>query len=913
MKKRIGFALLAALALQINEVRSQDLWPTVTKEMKPWTRWWWMGSAVDKANLTRELDALQKVGFGGVEITPIYGAKGYEGRYVPFLSDTWLELLQHTVDRSNTLGTGVDINLGTGWPFGGPQIEPKDAATRVFLDEHIVKKGDKLQFPLKVSDSKQQFYHLQSLRAFDAAGNETNLDSYIQHNEGTWEAPGDVTVIALFSGRTRQQVKRAAPGGEGYTLDHLGKSSVQSYFDRFRHAFNNKQIGVRAFFNDSYEVYGANWTDEFLSSFEQLKGYKLQDHLWDLAGKSDNKDKQARVKSDYREIVDDLLTNNFLVPFTQFANHYGAISKNQAHGSPGNLIDLYASTDIAEVETFGSSKFSIPGLQRDSADVRNVDPDPMMLKFASSATHLSGKRLTSSETFTWLTEHFKTSLSQMKPEVEQLFLSGVNHVFYHGTTFSPQDVPYPGWLFYASVNFTTNNSFWDHLSGLNGYITRVQSVLQTTRPDNELMVYWPVYDIWNDASGLMLTLGVHHVDRWMHQSDFYKQSVLLQRRGYSFDFVSDKFIAQSAASDQGVRTAAGKNNYKAIYVPSAKYFSEVTMENLLRLASEGATVVFQTLPEDVPGFADYEIRKAKLQTLIDQLGFEQGNPHQYTSFGKGKVYLTTDVHSALETEKLYGERLARAGLQFVRRVANGETFYYVVNHGKNTVDDVLRLNTEGQKYTLLDPQTGESFNIPVDKRSIRVQIKPGYAWIIKVSDRAPALADVKYQDQLREELALTAPWQVSFISGGPQLPKKQTIQRLSSWTTWNEAAAKFAGTAAYENSFELQFNDTKSYLLQLGKVGESARVFVNGVEAGLVWAHPFELDISKYLKKGKNTLRVEVANLMANRIRDLDQRKVEWRNYHEINFVNIDYKNFDASDWKLMESGLLGPVKLFSF
>ena len=913
MKKRIGIALLATLLLQLNETRSQALWPTVTKEMKPWTRWWWMGSAVDKPNLSRELDAMQKVGFGGVEITPIYGAKDYEKRYVPFLSDNWMAMLQHTVSHSNGLGMGVDINLGTGWPFGGPQIQPKDAATRVFLDEHTLKKGEKLHFPLKVSDSKQQLYHLQSLRAFDSTGEETNLDNYIQNKQGTWESPNNVTIIALFSGRTRQLVKRAAPGGEGYTLDHLGSKPVQVYFDRFRQVFGNNKIGVRAFFNDSYEVYGANWTDEFLTSFEQLKGYRLQDHLWHLSGKSDNKDKQARVKSDYREVVDHLLTHNFLVPFTQFANQHGAISKNQAHGSPGNLIDLYASTDIAEVETFGSSKFNIPGLRRDASDVRNVDPDPMMFKFASSASHLVGKPLTSSETFTWLTEHFKTSLSQMKPEVEQLFLNGVNHVFYHGTTFTPKDVPYPGWLFYASVNFTTNNSFWDHLLGLNQYVTRVQSVLQTTQPDNELLVYWPVYDIWNDANGLMTTLSVHHVDRWLHKSPFYKQSMLLQQRGYSFDFVSDKFIAQSNASDAGIRTAAGKNTYKVIYVPSATYFSEVTMENLLRLANEGAIVIFQTLPEDVPGYADHKNRKAKLKALINQLGFGEDNPHQYTSLGKGKIYLTTDVHSALETEKIYGERLARVGLQFTRRVSADETFYYIVNHGRNTVDEVLRLNTEGQKYYLLDPQTGQAFNIPVDKRSIRVQIKPGYAWVIKVSDRSVVVPDFRYRNQLQEEVAFDAAWQVSFISGGPQLPKKQTVQTLSSWATWNDTAAKFAGTAAYETTFELNSDREKSYFLQLGRVAESARVFVNGVEAGLLWAHPFELDITKHLKSGKNTLRIEVTNLMANRIRDLDRRKVEWRNYHEINFVNIDYKNFDAGNWSLMESGLIGPVKLFSF
>jgi len=54
----------------------------------------------------------------------------------------------------------------------------------------------------------------------------------------------------------------------------------------------------------------------------------------------------------------------------------------------------------------------------------------------------------------------------------------------------------------------------------------------------------------------------------------------------------------------------------------------------------------------------------------------------------------------------------------------------------------------------------------------------------------------------------------------------------------------------------------------------------------------------------------EVTNLAANRIRDLDRRGVPWKNFHEINFVNIDYKPFDASEWLLAPSGLLGPVRL---
>lgn len=913
LKKKI-FTLLLAGSLTSFQAIAQDLWPQVTKEMKPWTRWWWMGSAVDKPNLERELNLINQAGFGGVEITPIYGAKGFEKRYINFLSDKWMDMLKVTTDHSSKLGMGVDMNLGTGWPFGGSFVTQEQAATKFFLDEVDLKKGEKLKFPLHVSDKKQTYSKPQALRAFKTNGEEINLDAYLRANEGEWIAPEDVKLLALFSGRTRQQVKRAAPGGEGFTVDHLGQESAQSYLNYFVNSFTGKDLNVRSFFNDSYEVYGANWTDSFLAEFERIKGYKLQNHLLAFSGKGENKDKEARIKSDYREVISLCLKNNFLVPFTKFANTHGALSRNQAHGSPGNLIDLYASTDIAECETFGSSFFDIPGLRRDKEDIRNVDPDPMMFKFASSATHLSGKKYTSAETFTWLTEHFKTALSQAKPEVEQLFLSGVNHVVYHGTTFTPQDVAFPGWLFYASTNFVTNNSFWDHLPGLNSYVTRVQSVLQSGKADNELLIYWPVYDVWHDTKEAFKTLSVHHVDEWLHPTSFYKQSIRLQRQGYSFDFISDAFISQSKVLDNKVVTAENSNPYKAIYVPETKYFSVNTFKNLLRLAEAGATIIFESLPSDIEGYDSYDSRQKELAEHITLLKFKEDVPNQYTKYGKGKIYLTKDVTSALETEQLFGERLTRAGLKFTRRIIGNDNYYYIVNHSKKDIDQVFALNNLKTHYTLLDPQTGKVFNLPHHDDFIRMQIPSGYAWIVIASNENKADKSYPYIDKLQEESSFNTPWKLSFIKGGPQLPKAESLPKLSYWTALNKSSLNsFSGTGAYETIIDFTKKEGKSYLLQLGNVGESARVIINGKEAGILWAHPYQIEVGEFLQNGKNIVRIEVANLMANRMRDLDERKVKWKNYHEINFVNINYKEFDASQWKVLDSGLQGPVKLLSY
>ena len=91
---------------------------------------------------------------------------------------------------------------------------------------------------------------------------------------------------------------------------------------------------------------------------------------------------------------------------------------------------------------------------------------------------------------------------------------------------------------------------------------------------------------------------------------------------------------------------------------------------------------------------------------------------------------------------------------------------------------------------------------------------------------------------------------------------------------------------------------------------ESAKVWINGKYVGLLWSIPYQARVGKFLQAGTNTITIEVANLMANRIRYMDRNGITWRNYHEINFVNINYKNFDASNWKVQPSGLEGPVQL---
>ena len=119
-------------------------WPSITHQTKPWTRWWWQGSAVEPASLTAQLEALKAAGIGGVEITPIYGVRGTEDRFIPYLSDAWMKMLDYTLREARRLDLGVDMATGTGWPFGGPWVGDSMSARTIAHKTWILSAGERL-------------------------------------------------------------------------------------------------------------------------------------------------------------------------------------------------------------------------------------------------------------------------------------------------------------------------------------------------------------------------------------------------------------------------------------------------------------------------------------------------------------------------------------------------------------------------------------------------------------------------------------------------------------------------------------------------------------------------------------------------------------------------------------------------
>ena len=845
-------------------------WPEITKENKPWTRWWWPGSGVDQASLTRQLEQFAAAGLGGVEITPIYGAKGYEDRYIDFLSPKWVEMLAHTGREAQRLGLGVDMATGTGWPFGGPWVPPADAAQKAVLN---------------------------------SAGQ-------------------------LVAEPTKQLVKRPAPGGEGFVLDPYSPDALGRYLATFDEAFTANKLPrglIRGQFHDSFEYYGANWTAQLPEKFRVMHGYDIAPYAAALLARSPadvttlDRDTLGRIKSDYRETLAQLHLD-YLRAWVKWSHDHGYIVRNQSHGAPGNLLDLYANADIAETEIFGSTPFPIPGLRRDAADIANNNqdlPESLVVRLASSAAHVAGHNLASSESATWLRDHWKESLAFVKPELDRILADGINHIFYHGAVYSPQDAPWPGWLFYAATQFNPQNTWWDDFGALNRYIARVQSVLQAGQPDNDILLYWPFADLLDDEAGNVKMFTVHHA-KWLTDQPVGKIARTLMDKGYTFDYLSDAQLQQTR-TDKGTLLTGGNTRYQVIVVPATRRMPLATLQKLAALAASGAKIIFEKLPEDVPGFGRLAERRSEFRSSLAAL--------------TPRTTINADILTAVAPHARR-EALTDHGVSFIRRATGPNSHaYFVTNLSAKSFEGWVAL-AASSPVQIRDPLTGVAGLAATrpagsGKPSIYLQIASGESLLLHA---APIPANVRmaawsYRSPAAAPIALTGPWKIAFLKGGPELPPALETTVLKSWTDLGgDEAKRFGGTARYRLEFDFDSVVARAFqpvsgnaptakagdwLLDLGDVRESARVILNGQPVATAWSLPFRVRIaSALLKPGRNVLELDVTNLAANRIRYMDQNKLPWKIMRDSNVVNINYRPFDASAWPLTPSGLLGSVTL---
>ena len=904
-------------------------------------RWWWFGPAVTKTGLERELRVMRDGGIGGVEIQPVYPLTADDVsagvRNLPFLSNEFNDALGFAANKARELGLRADLTIGSGWPYGGPQVAIDQAAARLRVERVKVPEGsDTARVPALSTGERL-------IAAFLAAGQDVERWPEITGaRNGLLKLPGDAAAareVAFFiESRTGQMVKRAAVGAEGYVLDHFSAPSLSAYLknvgDRLLQAFG--PVPPYAVFCDSLEVYESDWTSDFLDEFKRRRGYDLRPLLPQLVAPAPDlkagtapdlkvgptgagSGATAALRNDWGRTLTELLNERFLAPMQQWARQHGTRFRAQGYGTPPATLSSNALADLPEGE---------------GAQWKALSSS----RWATSASHIYGVPVTSSETWTWLhSPVFRATPLDMKAEADLHFIQGITQLIGHGWPYTPEGVDYPGWRFYAAAVFDEKNPWWIVMPDITKYLQRLSFLLRQGSPANDVAIYLPDDDAWahmqpgrvNLIEALRGRLGPDVVAR-------------VAEAGFGFDFFDDEALRTKGKVGTGGRLQLGPNEYRAVVVPGVERMPLATYRTLQEFArGGGALIATRRLPDLAPGFgatsADHEQVRAISQQVFRGGG---GTARLVENEAQLGAALTELVRSDLALSP------PATSIGFIhRRLGDGDV-YFVANTSNTRYTGGATFRVAGMSAEWWDPMSGSTapavIRPSIGGTSVALELEPYESRVIvfsKSATRSPRVAPVGPTFRSGATVAPGAPvrsgatasidlstgWTVTFEPGGARV----TMDQLRSWT--DDAATRyFSGVATYEKEVDLppdlkvgptvrvrlDFGEGRALPPQQlrsgtrawleGPVREAAVVYVNGQRAGSVWCPPYSLDVTSLLRKGTNRVRITVANLAVN--------YMAGRALPDYRLLNLRYgSRFDAQDMDRIQpvpSGLLGPIRL---
>jgi hypothetical protein len=836
-----------------------------------------------------------------------------------FMSPEFLELLGYAAAKCKQLGLRMDLTLGSGWPYGGPMFPADEGAGALETAAVQVMAGAKTAEVPQLRPGRKVITAFAGPaiaggggggRGGRGRGGPSNADvsgfKEVSVENGVATLPADFAggeVVFFISGRTGMQVKRPAVGAEGNVIDHLSSSVV----DKFIREIGEPEIKAcganppYAIFCDSLEVQGENWTDDFLAEFQKRRGYDLKPFLPALMGNIGARTED--IRHDFAQTVTDVYNDNFNEKFKDLARKYNTRFRVQGYGSPPAGLVSYAYSDLPEGEGGGNGNWRTFRTTR----------------YAASASHLLGQKVTSSETFTWLHgAPFRATPLDIKGEVDTHFLDGINQMICHGWPYTGSGANYPGWSFYAAAVFDDKNPWYIAMPDVTGYITRVSHLMREGRPANDVALYLPDADVFARAGLGYSSLNASH-------TQLSGMVAELLGAGYNLDGWDDGMLALKGKVEGGA-LAFGEQKYKVVVLDGVTHMPLATAQKLEEFVKGGGILIaVESAPSKVPGYKATEADQEALKGIMQRLFKDAG--------AKGIL-----VNSEREVGPALAKKLApdvavepaNPAIGAVHRHTDGGEVYFVANTGnqKQTVKATFRV--EGMQPEMWDPMTGKVHPLAIAGKSaagttVSLDLEPLGSTVVVFTNRTlPAVAAAA-----PSSVDLSGGWSVKI--GEKTVPMEQLV----SWTELPDMQ-NFSGVAHYTRTVDVPaamikpgeslyvtFGEgkapagggggrTQGYAAALeSPVRDAAVVMVNGKRAGAAWAPPFRVDVTGLLKPGQNTLQIDVGNTAVNYL-----AKAGFPNYDNA-AVRAKYgARFDPQGVQLLStplpSGLLGPVKLES-
>ncbi|MBO9624288.1 MAG: hypothetical protein J7500_16385 [Sphingomonas sp.] len=875
--------VLAAAPAQAQAPAGEDaLWQSFVAppaDAKPMMRWWWFGPAVDNGGIDREIRAMKVGGFGGFEVQPVYPLSPDDAsrgvRNLPYLSADFLAALRHAAQTAQAEGMRIDVTGGSGWPFGGPHVPVTQAAANIRMVRVPVPAGA-TDLAVPGTGPGESLISAMIGPVTAAPGAARPLVPLTIDGRRTVVQPSDQPREALIfvAGRTGQQVKRAAVGAEGFVLDHMDASAVAHHLEVVGEPLLKAFDGIAApyaFFSDSLEAYGSSWTGDLPAEFRKRRGYDLLPHLPSLFLDTPE---SADIRYDWGRTLAELTEERYLGAIDTWTKAHGTRFRVQAYGTPPVLLS-------------GNGRVALP--EGEGADWRAFTST----RWATSAAHLYGRPVVSSETWTWLhSPAWAATPLDMKVEADRHFLQGINQLIGHGWPYTPPGTPEPGWAFYAAAALNDHNPWFGVMPDVTRYLQRASHLLRQGEPANAVAIYLPSEDVL-----AALDPRSASVNDAMKRRISEAMVAQVLDAGQEFDFVDARGV-----SAPGFR-------HRVLVLPRIERIDAHAYAAIERWTRKGGKVIaIGGLPTTAGGLRD-DAARAAVRKLSQRLKSKVTVVASEADLGQAVAQATTPDVRLAQPNPAFG---------FVhRKLAQGD-LYFVANTGNVPLRTSARFLGDRGNGSWWDAMTGKRW--PAGSGDIAIELAPYESRFLVFEGRGdarpqPAAAAASVQP-------LAGAWRMAVPGKG-----EQAIAALGSWAA-DPALRHYSGTVTYSLRFTANPAAGKCLALDFGQsipraraegesaarplaaidapVRDAAIVRLNGARVGAVWAPPYRLDVSGALRSGENLLEVEVSNTMLNAL--AGRAPADYR------LLNLRYgERFQPQDQDKVvpaPSGLLGPVSL---
>ena len=923
--------------------------------------WWWLNGNVNKAAITKDLEAMKSRNFQGAMIFDAGGHNQRGNKDIPkgplFGSDEWNELFVFAMNEAKRLGLEMGFNIQSGWNLGGPRVTPQYTAKQITFSEAKITGDKKVTKKLSLPRFRKDFYKDIVVLAFPVK-NEKITDELIadlnlklgfrelggsapdcrfllgnvpqnarspvegltsivkkediidltsgMDNEGNlaWDAPeGDWKIIRFGYTCTDSHVSTSSGDWQGSVLDYMSKEAFDFYWNDvvepiFKAAGDHVGTTLKYMETDSWECGGMNWTDQFAEEFINYRGYDLVNYLPIVAGYLvDDLESSNAFLADFRKTLGDLVAYNHYARFQEYAHKYGMGIQPESAGPHAGPMDGIKNYGFSDIVM---SEFWSPSPHR---------PKPFnrfFLKQASSAAHIYGKKIVGAESFTTIGPHWNDELwHDQKSSFDHEICAGLNRMYFHTFTTSPPEMGLPGQEYFAGTHVNPQVTWWEQSGAFIDYMHRTQSVVQEGKFVADVLYYYG-----------------DHVPNVFPHKHADPAGVM---PGFDYDVTDETIFLQLKVEDKEI-VVPGGIEYRVLVLPDHKVLSMAVLEKLEKLIQEGATILGQKPVSSVSLVGGAENQK-RFDELADKIWGKEASENGEKKYGNGKIAWGISARAYLLSKEIPAdfdikENDSKTDFDFIHYKIDESDIYFVTNQTTERQKINARFRVSGKQPELWDALTGDireakAFIQNDGLTTVPLTLEP-YGAVMVVFDelipkneQGPAQRNHPDYKTLTE---ITGEWTVNFDPewGGPAAV---TFPDLIDWTSHSDEGIKYySGSAVYNKTFliEIEVEKGSQYFLQLGTVKDVgiAEVKINGKDKGVVWTSPFRVEITEELQKGENYLEIQVVNSWYNRVAG-DQTFPNKKQYTKTNInLDHDFRGRKLKEIPLESSGLLGPVTI---